>query len=126
MKRLAAALLGVAVTAAPAAHAADPGDDGPGAVPYRPSVSAPAALSAPSWLEVEAGVAHGHRAEGAHRQSVPYTFKLAFSPDWGVRIGREAFDERWGAARSLRRGAPEWSAFCGFTWTALRIFDATP
>jgi hypothetical protein len=59
------------------------------ATPYRPSVSAPAALSAPGWLEVELG---GQRLKDAdaRRDSVPYSLKLAFSPDWGVRIGGEA------------------------------------
>lgn len=27
-----------------------------------------------------------------------------------------------GAARSLRSGPPEWSAFVGFTWLATRLF----
>ena len=51
----------------------------PSATPYRPSVSTPAALSAPGWLEIEAG---GLRAGGggARRDSLPFTFKLAFTP----------------------------------------------
>ena len=62
----------------------------PVATPYRPSVSTPAALSAPGWLEVEAGFLHEHAAD-ARRDSVPYTLKLAFSPDWGVRVGADAW-----------------------------------
>ncbi len=74
-------------------RAADASDDGgPAVVPYRPSVSTPAQLSAPGYLELEAG---GLRATGpaggASRTSVPYTLKLAFTPDWGVRVGGEGW-----------------------------------
>ena len=56
--------------AAQAVHAAD--DGGPAVVPYRPSVSTPAQLSAPGYLELEAG---GLRASdnGASRTTLPYT-----------------------------------------------------
>jgi len=66
-------------------------DDAPAAVPYRPSVSTPAALSAPGWLEVEAGYLHDHEEAGARRDSVPLTLKLAFTPDWGVRVSSDAW-----------------------------------
>jgi len=72
-------------------RAADaPDDGGPAVVPYRPSVSTPAQLSAPGYLELEAG---GLRAteDGASRTSLPYTLKLAFTPDWGIRIGGEGW-----------------------------------
>ncbi|CAN5494027.1 hypothetical protein BH11PSE9_BH11PSE9_01740 [soil metagenome] len=65
-------------------------DDAPGATPYRPSVSTPAALSAPGWLEVEAGLISSRADEPTRRQSLPYTLKLAFTPDWGARIGGDA------------------------------------
>jgi len=81
------ALLVVAALVATTAYAA--GDE-PTTTPYRPSVSTPAALSAPGWLEIEAGFEHDH-AGAARRDSVPATFKLAFSPDWGVRVGGEAW-----------------------------------
>ena len=79
--------------AAGVARGADTGaaDDGPTAVPYRPSVSTPAALSAPGWLEVEAGLQHQHDGPSARRDSVPVTLKLAFTPDWGVRVGSDAW-----------------------------------
>lgn len=66
-------------------------DDSPAVTPYRPSVSTPAALSAPGWLEVEAGV-QSSRADDPiiRRESLPYTLKLAFTPDWGIRIGGDA------------------------------------
>jgi hypothetical protein len=88
------ASLGVAlmVAGAPAFAAAD--DDEPSAVPYRPSVSTPAALSAPGWLEVEGGYTHS-RDDSSQRDSVPVTLKLAFTPDWGVRVTADA----WARAR---------------------------
>lgn len=72
-----------------AAHAVD--DDAPTVTPYRPSVSTPAALSAPGWLEVEAGVQSSQAVDPARRHTLPYTLKLAFTPDWGIRIGGDAF-----------------------------------
>ncbi len=88
-----AARLGAAILTAllaPAVGAA-PVDESPSAVPYRPSVSTPAALSAPGWLEVEAGFLHEHDGGGARRDSIPATLKLAFTPDWGVRVGAAAW-----------------------------------
>jgi hypothetical protein len=87
MKTFLLIALAFAATAQPA-DAAD--DGGPAVVPYRPSVSTPAQLSAPGYLELEAG---GLRAtdRGDSRTSLPYTLKLAFTPDWGIRIGGEAW-----------------------------------
>jgi hypothetical protein len=73
------------------ASAATADDETPSATPYRPSVSTPAALSAPGWIEVEAGLEHEHDGAVARRDSVPATVKLAFTPDWGVRIGADAW-----------------------------------
>jgi hypothetical protein len=61
------------------------------ATPYRPTVSTPAALSAPGWLEIEAGWQGADQGAGGRRDSVPYTLKLALSDDWGVRIGGEGW-----------------------------------
>jgi hypothetical protein len=68
-----------------------PPDDQPSVTPYRPSVSTPAALSAPGWLEIEAGALHAKGNGSERRDSLPYTLKLAFSPDWGVRVGGDAW-----------------------------------
>jgi hypothetical protein len=57
--------------------------------PYRPTVSTPAALSAPGWLEGEAGLQSLGDATPSRRDSVPYTLKFAMSDDWGVRLGGE-------------------------------------
>lgn len=73
-----------------AAFACRADDDAPAVTPYRPSVSTPAALSAPGWLELEAGLQRDKGDRAARRESLPYTLKLAFTPDWGVRLGGEA------------------------------------
>jgi hypothetical protein len=57
--------------------------------PYRPTVSTPAALSAPGWLELEAGYQRIGAGTGTWRDSIPFTLKLAFSDDWGIRAGGE-------------------------------------
>lgn len=85
---IAAALI---VACAVPAGAATGDDDSPAATPYRPSVSTPAALSAPGWIEIEAGLQHDHDGASARRDSAPVTLKLAFTPDWGVRVGTDAW-----------------------------------
>jgi hypothetical protein len=90
-ERCAVALAAAALAAGvPARAAADAGDE-PSTTPYRPSVSTPAALSAPGWIEIEAGFEHDHAGAGASRDSVPATVKLAFTLDWGVRITGESW-----------------------------------
>ena len=81
MKILASLLL----LAAAGAHA----DEAPVA-PYRPSVSSPAQLPVAGQLEFEVGGLH-QRSDDGHRNSLPYLFKLAFSEQWGVLVGGEAF-----------------------------------
>lgn len=62
--------------------------EGPAATPYRPTVANPAELSEPGWLEIEAGWTR-ESGQGAKREALPYTAKLAFSEDWGVLLGGE-------------------------------------
>lgn len=57
--------------------------------PYRPSVSSPAQLPAPGQIELEFGGLR-QRSDDARRSSLPYLFKLAFSPAWGLLIGGDA------------------------------------
>lgn len=64
-------------------------DDEPAATPYRPSVSSPANLSAPGWLDVEFGWQQTRGGADKNRDSFPVTAKLAFNPDWGVIVGTE-------------------------------------
>lgn len=93
---------------ASAAQADD--DGGPAVVPYRPSVSTPAQLSAPGWLELEAG---GLRAtgpdSGTSRTALPYTLKLAFTPDWGIRVGGDAWVRQAAAGADPQTGVGDTS-----------------
>jgi len=64
--------------------------------PYRPSVSAPAQLPLPGQLEFEAGGATATRP--GRRTVLPYLFKYAFTDEWGVLLGGDAWvDQRNGA-----------------------------
>jgi hypothetical protein len=59
--------------------------------PYRPTVSNPAALSAPGRLEIEAGFARTrNRTDGTASSSVPTLLKYAFTEDAGVLTGGDA------------------------------------
>jgi hypothetical protein len=46
-------------------------------------------LSAPGWLELEAGLQRYSVATRVWRDSIPYSVKLAFTEDWGIRAGGE-------------------------------------
>jgi hypothetical protein len=65
------------------------GENEPAATPYRPSVSSPAALSAPGWLDMEFGALRVSGGGDKRRDSIPYAAKLAFSDAWGVVLGGE-------------------------------------
>jgi hypothetical protein len=89
-QRRSLAIVALALAAAGAPTRARAADDEPSAMPYRPSVSTPATLSEPGWLEVEGGLQR-LRDEDSRRDSVPVTVKLAFTPDWGIRVGGDAW-----------------------------------
>jgi hypothetical protein len=72
---------------APSAHA----EDDPAVTPYRPTVSSPAALSTPGWVELEGGGLQQRGPGDARRTSLPLTLKLAFTPDLGIVIGGEGW-----------------------------------
>jgi hypothetical protein len=61
----------------------------PTATPYRPTVSNPATLSEPGWLELELGGQTTKGGSDKRRSSLPFLAKLAFTEDWGVLIGNE-------------------------------------
>jgi len=84
-------------------------DDAPSVTPYRPSVSTPASLSAPGWLEVESGVQHSTGVDPSRRDSLPYTLKLAFTPDWGIRVGGDAAVRQHNADGSVASGGGDTS-----------------
>jgi hypothetical protein len=73
-------------------------------------VSTPAALSAPGWLEIEAGVQNSHGDDPARRESLPYTLKLAFTADWGIRVGGDAVVRQVGADGTVLRGGGDTTA----------------
>lgn len=79
-------LLMGALLLAPLAQA----QDGDAVLPYRPSVASPAQLPVPGQLEFEAGGLLSKTGE-SRRASLPYTFKLAFSPEWGVLLEGEGY-----------------------------------
>ena len=94
MARFATACVASLALTCTAAFADDADGGRPAAVPYRPSVSTPADLTSPGWLEAEVGglfLDDRHPdADPPRRSSVPYSLKLAFDENWGVRIGGEA------------------------------------
>lgn len=62
--------------------------------PYRPTVSNPASLSAPGWIEIEAGLSRTHGGEDKQVDTLPYLIKYAFTPDWGILLSGNAFARR--------------------------------
>lgn len=79
-------MIGAALLATPMAQAVE---DEPAAVPYRPSVSSPAALPVPGWLDMEFGALRISGGGDKRRDSVPFAAKLAFNDRWGVVLGGE-------------------------------------
>jgi len=61
----------------------------PAASPYRPTVSNPAELSLPGWLEMEFGTQQIKGGDNKLRESYPVLAKLAFTEDWGLLVGSE-------------------------------------
>src|SRR5258706_13636148 len=66
-------------------------DDDPSVTPYRPTVSNPADLPVPGWLEAEFG---GLRTFGEDRSSSdngPWLLKYAFDENHGLLLGGNAY-----------------------------------
>lgn len=80
-------------------------DDQPAVTPYRPTVSNPAALSQPGWLEMESGWINNTQNDQTTRGSLPYTLKFAFTDDLGVLLGGEAFIDQTDTAGAHLTGA---------------------
>lgn len=93
--------LALAIILAGLAHGAL-ADEG-GVTPYRPSVSTPAQLPAVGQLEFEAGFLHA-KSDGDRRDSLPVLFKLAFSEQWGVLVGGDAYVSSRDEAGNRARG----------------------
>lgn len=66
-------------------------DELPSVTPYRPTVSNPAALSKPGWLEIETGLNASKSSDNSSRGNLPYLLKLAFSDSLGVLLGGDAY-----------------------------------
>jgi hypothetical protein len=62
-------------------------EEGPRVTPYRPTVSTPADLPVPGWLEMEAGGLRVRNRDGSTGDTIPYLLKYAFTQDWGVLLG---------------------------------------
>ena len=77
---------GIAFNTAMTIHAEE---NDPTATPYRPTISNPADLSEPGWLEVEFGWQHIKGGSDKLRTSVPVLAKMAFTKDWGILLGGE-------------------------------------
>jgi hypothetical protein len=90
----AAMLCAAALAAISPPAAAQAAEDEPSAVPYRPGLATPAALSAPGWLEIEGALQHDRDQADASTDSAPFTLKLAFTPDWGVRLEADGWLRR--------------------------------
>lgn len=61
--------------------------DEPGVTPYRPTVSNPADLSAPGWLEAEFGGLRSYNEDHSRGDSVPWLLKYAFDENYGLLLG---------------------------------------
>lgn len=84
----------------------------PSVTPYRPTVSNPAALSAPGWLEMELGANSTRADDSSREQSLPYLFKYAFTPDFGVLLGGDSY---------LRQTDPDGARSAGFGDTTVML-----
>lgn len=94
-------------------------EDVPTVTPYRPTVSNPAVLSRPGWLEVEAGWANSTTTDNGTRGSLPYTMKLAFSNSFGVLLGGEGYVDQADTAGTHTRGGGDTSLLLKNKWTPI-------
>lgn len=100
-------------------------DEAAGVTPYRPTVSNPAALSAPGWLEAEFGVSRQKPGDGSRESSLPYLLKYAFSPDFGILLGGEARIVQTDVDGKRTRGGGDTLLMLKHRW-ALRDGDDAP
>ena len=96
-------------------------DDPDAAVtPYRPTVSNPAELPVPGWLEAEFGGLRVFGADHSRADSVPWLLKYAFDADHGLLLGGDAY---------VAQDAPGSASLHGVGDTSLawkQRFDAGP
>jgi len=65
--------------------------DEPTVTPYRPTVSNPADLPVPGWLEAEFGGLRVSGEDQSRSDSVPWLAKYAFDEDHGIIVGGNAY-----------------------------------
>lgn len=65
--------------------------DEPHVTPYRPTISNPAELPVPGWIDAELGWQYSRGGEVGHRQNIPYVLKFGFSEDWGMLLGGDGY-----------------------------------
>jgi len=70
---------------------ADDQDTEPSVTPYRPTVSNPADLPVPGWLEGEFGGLHTSGEDHSRADSVPWLLKYAFDENRGLLLGGNAY-----------------------------------
>jgi hypothetical protein len=70
-----------------ASDTAGPSPDQPSVTPYRPTVSNPADLSAPGWLEAELGGLRSYNEDHSRSDNVPWLLKYAFDENYGLLLG---------------------------------------
>lgn len=93
-------------------------EDIPTVTPYRPTVSNPAVLSRPGWLEVESGWINSTATDNSTRGSLPYTLKLAFTNNFGVLLGGEAFVDQVDPAGGHTSGTGDTLLLLKNKWSA--------
>lgn len=86
------------------ALAADDEDQEPGVTPYRPTVSNPADLSAPGWLEGEFGGLHSWNQDESRGDAVPYLLKYALDENHGLLLGGSAWTRTQAPAEPAQSG----------------------
>ncbi len=69
----------------------DSPDSEPTVTPYRPTVSNPASLPNPGWIEGEFGGLYTHADDNSHSASVPWLVKYAIGENYGILVGGNAF-----------------------------------
>jgi len=90
----------------------------PTVTPYRPTVSNPAALSQPGWLEIETGLNGSKASDDSSRGNLPYTLKLAFTDSLGVLLGGDAYIDETDLTGNKLSGAGDTLLLLKQKWSA--------
>lgn len=75
----------------PATADDDSPDSEPTVTPYRPTVSNPASLPNPGWIEGEFGGLYTHAEDDSRSASVPWLVKYAIGENYGILVGGNAY-----------------------------------